>query len=171
MHVELGGPEKADEAKVKPRSTSSVPKNASAEPANADGPAPAPSSLSSTTGLPAGVPKLLQSTAFAATSCADGDRWVFMQDVAGNIRAAHYLGSDSSWTFIREQHNFTAAKAGTSMSASCVNITEDVGLALGTYVSHPCPGRDQSPRIIIEEFSLTGGIAAFIGIHQPVQHY
>lgn len=93
-----------------------------------------PSSSLVTTGLPAGVPKLLQSTSVAAASCADGDRWVFMQDVSGNIRAAQYSSSNSSWQFAPEQQNFTAAKLGTSMGASCVNITEDVGLALGNYV-------------------------------------
>ena len=95
-----------------------------------------PVSLSLTTGLPNGTPKILQQTAVAATSCADGDQWVFMQDIAGNIRAAQYSNSNSSWRFATEQHNFTAAKIGTPIGASCVNITEDVGLDLGTYVSY-----------------------------------
>ena len=94
-----------------------------------------PLSLSLTTGLPAGTPKLIQETSIAATTCANEDRWVFMQDVAGNIRAAEYSTSNSSWTFATEQYNFTSAKLGTPLSASCVNITEDVGLDLGTYVS------------------------------------
>lgn len=119
------------------RSSSSGPENSPNSPAQ---PVDEPSSLSSlTTGLPAGAPKLLQDAPFAATTCADGDRWLFTQDVSGNIRAAQYSNSNSSWRFAPEQHNFTAAKPGTSMRASCVNITEDVGLDLGTYVSSACP--------------------------------
>lgn len=110
-------------------STVPAPENALTDPVEQ------PLSLSLTTGLPAGAPKLLQQTSIAATSCADEDRWVFMQDTVGNIRAAQYSNFNWSWRFATEQYNFTAAKIGTPLSASCVNITEDVGLDLGTYVS------------------------------------
>ena len=124
-------------------------------------PAEKPVSLALKTGLPAGTPKLLQQTPIATTTCADEDRWVFMQDVAGNIRAAHYSQSSSNWNFSPDQHNFTAAKLGTPMSASCVNITEEVGLDWGIYVSNAS--------FIPSRFFWPVPTVAFFDIYQPIQ--
>lgn len=124
-------------------------------------PAKKPVSLSLKTGLSADTSKLLQQTAIAATTCVDEDRWVFMQDIADNIRAAQYFQSGSNWNFSPNQHNFTAAKLGTSMSAFCVNITEEVGLDWGIYVNNAS--------FISSQFFWLLPTVAFFDIYQPIQ--
>lgn len=63
----------------------------------------------------------LPNTSIAATSCLHDVRWLFQQDLSGAIRGAQYSGS--AWTFTSDQYNFTTAKIGSPLGASCVNIT------------------------------------------------
>ena len=81
---------------------------------------------------------LLPNTSIVSISCVPGDRWVFVQDVTGAIRAAHFSSSTLKWNTESQQFNFTPVKVGTALGASCMNLTNDsddkaMGLP-GSYV-------------------------------------
>ncbi|MCJ1438483.1 hypothetical protein MMC27_007873 [Xylographa pallens] len=85
---------------------------------------------------------VLTNTSIAATTCPSGDRWVFLQDTNGTIRAAQYSSPTSSWSVTRIQPNQSPPKRNTSLSASCVIIPPDLasndlipGLSPGLYIS------------------------------------
>ncbi|MCJ1385406.1 hypothetical protein MMC17_008529 [Xylographa soralifera] len=83
---------------------------------------------------------LLNDTAIAATTCANGDRWVFLQDTAGIIRAFQNMALTSDWNKTSISFNFTNALVGTALSASCIDISGvqqglDTSLTAGQYMS------------------------------------
>ncbi|MCJ1395582.1 hypothetical protein MMC18_008468 [Xylographa bjoerkii] len=103
--------------------------------ATASGSTSAPSSPSVSSGY-----SLLNDTAIAATTCTNGDRWIFMQDTAGIIRAIQNLASTSEWNKTSTSFNFTTALVGTALSASCIAISGvqqglDTSLTAGQYIS------------------------------------
>lgn len=110
-------------------------------------PGPSPSAITtSSSGRPSnfssiGSPshKLLLNTSTAATSCIPGDRWIFVQDVTGAIGAAQFSSSASAWNSTLQQSNFTPAKVGTALSASCIILTDEQDLTVpGPYVRSLC---------------------------------
>ena len=76
---------------------------------------------------------IASNTSVAAASCDNGDRWVFLQDVVGNIRGAHFTFSTSRWTVASDALNFATPQLQTGLGASCANISaledasDDVG--------------------------------------------
>ena len=100
-----------------------------------------PRQPTSTTSLPYSKHIFLANTSIAAVSCPNNDRWVFSQDLSGSIRAAQF--TNSTWSFASTSYNFTPAKLGTALGASCFEfptITNGFSiLSAGTYVSWPKP--------------------------------
>ena len=84
---------------------------------------------------------ILPNSSIAATNCFPSDRWVFLQDVGGAIRGAQYSLFASRWNTTSQELNFTPAKLDTALSASCVNLTDNLaireGLKPGVYASKP----------------------------------
>ena len=74
--------------------------------------------------------RILRNTSVAATSCISDDRYVFFQDITGAIRGVQYSASTLKWNLMPEALNFTNAKAGTALGASCVYEAKS-----GLYVS------------------------------------
>ncbi len=92
--------------------------------------------VTSSPGAPNSTHSFLANTSIAATSCPNSDRWVFSQDIAGDIRGAQHVHSNSIWSFPSTSYNFTPAKLGIALGASCF----DVPAMLDRYYSTPSPG-------------------------------
>ncbi|MCJ1322270.1 hypothetical protein MMC15_007618 [Xylographa vitiligo] len=62
-------------------------------------------------------------TSLAAVTCDNGDRWVFLQDIKGQIRGAQRSSSSASWSISSNAYNFGTPAPGTGMAASCSNAS------------------------------------------------
>ncbi|MCJ1471659.1 hypothetical protein MMC13_000299 [Lambiella insularis] len=66
---------------------------------------------------------LQANTSLAAVTCDNGDRWVFLQDINGQIRGAQYSSSAGSWSVSSNAYNFAIPAPGTGLAASCSNAS------------------------------------------------
>lgn len=78
--------------------------------------------VTSSIGAPNSTYSFLANTSIAATSCSNSDRWVFSQDIDGNLRGAQFIVSNSTWNLPSTSYNFTPAKLGTALGASCFDV-------------------------------------------------
>ncbi|MCJ1403625.1 hypothetical protein MMC11_006848 [Xylographa trunciseda] len=62
-------------------------------------------------------------TSLAAVTCDNGDRWVFLQDINGQIRAAQRSSSSASWSVSSNAYSFGTPAPGTGVAASCSNAS------------------------------------------------
>ncbi len=84
------------------------------------------------------IPIVLNGTSLAAASCPNGDRWVFLQDVQGNVRGCQYSVSSSNWSVLPNTTIPATAKLGSPLGASCEDIEAGLSspnLNSGRYVS------------------------------------
>ena len=80
---------------------------------------------------------LRSNTSIAATTCMNGDRLIFTQDSVGNLRIMQSLSSSPAWNTTSLHYNFTAAKLGTPIAASCTEVIDRarfVVISLGQWV-------------------------------------
>ena len=82
--------------------------------------------------------RLLANSSIAATTCPNGDRWIFVQGAEGSIHAATFLGFMNHWNAsFDDYYNLTTARMGSPLSASCAEIGGDINyppIQPGQYV-------------------------------------
>ncbi|MCJ1434315.1 hypothetical protein MMC27_003682 [Xylographa pallens] len=78
-------------------------------------------------------------TSLAAVTCDNGDRWVFLQDINGQIRGAQRSSSSASWSISSNAYSFGTPAPGTGVAASCSNAS-----SLGA----------NNPSLLVSGFSL-----------------
>ncbi|MCJ1435908.1 hypothetical protein MMC27_005284 [Xylographa pallens] len=66
---------------------------------------------------------ILRNTSIASTTCPNGDRWIFFQDISGSIRQAQYPSDVATWRVASNGTIPSIPRAGTPLSATCVEVT------------------------------------------------
>ncbi|CAD6591448.1 MAG: hypothetical protein ASARMPREDX12_005172 [Alectoria sarmentosa] len=92
----------------------------------------------SSTGTQDLTPIIVNNTSIAAASCPNGDRWVFLQDIQGNVRGCQYSVSSSTWSVLPNTTIPTTAKLGSALGASCEDVSASLSspnLYSGRYIS------------------------------------
>lgn len=77
-------------------------------------------------------------TSLAAVTCGNGDRWVFLQDINGQIRGAQYSSTAASWSVSSNAYSFGTPAPNTGVAASCGNASilggGNPGLVVSRYL-------------------------------------